>query len=260
MKEAMYADTFTSLRENEGQFHFASDLNQRRRGKYEFTVIDFPGAERLRSRMMSHPRFDEIDCVLFLIDASTIKSNLHDIALYIVDILLTPSFVRRDVPLLLAFNKLDLVFDLKRRTNTTAVPPEDDDDNSEPKAASKQPLVLDELEQRRVKEWVSILESDITSIRNARIKATATVSDHFEIRPASVTRKWYSSLLPCLSNRPKTSRTSAEDESQDDYTDLLGDPKRPFSFKHLSDRVHLTELCAATGQLNLLYDEIYALY
>ena len=140
-------------------------------------MIDFPGAPRLHKLMDQHPQFGSIDCFIYVIDSSKIRTNTHDIALFLsffqcislsthsnsnlIDLLLNPTLSQRNVPIIIAFNKLDLAF----RKNINEIKSEEDEESDKPKTKSPTTVMpilkLTEQEEKLIQDWVSDIEHDM---------------------------------------------------------------------------------------------------
>ena len=83
MKEGEYVDTLSSLKENKGEFSLALEPNQAKKHKYKFNVIDFPGASRLRGHFEELIQTTPLDCIIFVIDSTSIRTDVHEISQFV---------------------------------------------------------------------------------------------------------------------------------------------------------------------------------
>lgn len=100
-----WVETCTSMKENEGTFILFNEKPTAR----PLHIIDLPGHEKQRFRFTEYAPI--AGGIIFLVDVSTVKILLRDVAEYLYDILSNPYLRKNKTPLLVACNKRDLAKD-----------------------------------------------------------------------------------------------------------------------------------------------------
>ncbi|KAH7817497.1 SRb, signal recognition particle receptor beta subunit [Monocercomonoides exilis] len=239
MKHGKFVETQTSMVENEGLFPIAIDTDKRTK-KNIIHFIDFPGASRLRGRFYHNTHFDELTALVFVVDISTFRSQLHDIAIFIVDLLVNVQLSENKIPLLIAFNKIDLLKSTKNNENEE-----------------------DEEEDNELNEYINALEEEIFAIRKSRASVTGHIKTHSAI-PSSSRGSLLSRIFCCCSGRShlggkkRSSSSSGSGDSDEGNEDLeaLGDLEEPFRFDELNRTVRFCRCSAKEAQCGDLIKQI----
>ncbi|ORX53686.1 P-loop containing nucleoside triphosphate hydrolase protein [Hesseltinella vesiculosa] len=70
-------------------------------------VVDIPGHERLRYRYADF--LNVAQCVLFVVDSTTLHRNVRPVAEYLYDLLANPIVQAQKIPVLIVCNKQDMI-------------------------------------------------------------------------------------------------------------------------------------------------------
>lgn len=169
--------TLSSLKENEGTFFFHGE--PRKDVSSPVHLVDIPGHLRLRPRI--HQFLPITRSIVFVIDAVDFLKEKHLIAEYLYDLLVNKTINDKDVQILLACNKMDLltatpvpvikehlekeINELRTaRESSTAI--EDDQENALSLGIEGEKVKLDELPVSLSWSGISAKNKDIESVKS----------------------------------------------------------------------------------------------
>eukprot|EP01028_Stygiella_incarcerata_P013243 TRINITY_DN81690_c0_g1_i1.p1 TRINITY_DN81690_c0_g1~~TRINITY_DN81690_c0_g1_i1.p1 ORF type:complete len:278 (-),score=51.65 TRINITY_DN81690_c0_g1_i1:159-902(-) len=76
------------------------------------SIVDIPGHPRIREEWKEH--IESTSHVLFIVDATTLKKEVHEVCSFLLDIMMHPQFQKRVIPISIVLNKSDIFTSLPK--------------------------------------------------------------------------------------------------------------------------------------------------
>ncbi|KAK2950393.1 putative signal recognition particle receptor subunit beta [Blattamonas nauphoetae] len=231
LKEGETPETFMSEKENSAIFDLSHCTNKKNSNK-KYQYIDFPGAENTRQKFFNHPDFPNIRKLVFLVDSTSFKKDVPRIGSFFYSILTSPTLIKKKTPIMIAFNKQDLLY-LKNSDDDS------DDSESEPDKHGEQ--------NRRITHNIVSLEKEINKIRTAKASVTRDLSDAVPIADDQKKKSFFSFF-----SRSKPSPQTGKVDTIDCYvTSTIGEE---FSLRSAECRIDWCECCVIQKSLEPIID------
>ncbi|KAK2964976.1 putative signal recognition particle receptor subunit beta [Blattamonas nauphoetae] len=231
LKEGTTPETFMSEKENSAIFDL-SRWTKKKNSNKKYQYIDFPGAENTRQKFFNHPDFANIRKLIYLVDSTTFKNDVAKIGKFFYSILTSPTLVKKKTPIMIAFNKQDLLH-LKNSDDDS------DDSESEPDKPGEQ--------NRRITNNIVSLEKEINKIRTDKASVTRDLSDAVPIADDQKKKSFFSFF-----SRSKSSPQSGKVDTIDCYvTSTIGEE---FSLRSAECRIDWCECCVIHESFEPLID------
>jgi signal recognition particle receptor subunit beta len=109
-----FPTTCTSMRLTETEFVLDHDLKEKLKaeGGKKVNIVDIPGHPRVREEWKEY--IESASHVLFVVDATTLKKQVHEVCSFLLDIMTFPLYQKRPIPISVVLNKSDIFTSLPK--------------------------------------------------------------------------------------------------------------------------------------------------